>query len=226
MNQIIRKFNPMILENKRIHGHAPIIVILAKQGYGKSTLIKDIVSHLHIPTSNVISTTETGFDMIKKIFEEQTKKAAIFVHKHPDKIFSDCPEQGILIIMDDFPFDEKMMKDPIIKQLFFNGRHFNITIVLSFQYLIAIPPEFRMNIDYLFVGRDTNKDYVFKLYKIFFEIFENVDDFEKLFNLATNNYGYLVFDKTTKSDILSDNIFWYRVQIKPHIPKNWILDES
>jgi hypothetical protein len=227
----IRKFNPMILEHKRTHGHAPIMVFVAKRGCGKSTLIEDIVSFLSVPTAIVMSATEfsNGFyskhihplyiydefrpDKIQKIFEEQTKKADAFVLKYPDKKFTDCPEQGILIIMDDLAFDAKMMKDPVMKQLFFNGRHFNITLVMSFQYLVAIPPAFRMNIDYLFVGRDISKEYIDKLYKLFFGIFDTVRDFKTVFRVATKDYGYLVLDKTTNSDLLSDNVFWYRGQV-------------
>jgi len=224
----IRRFNPTILEYKRLHGHAPVMAVIGKRGSGKSTLIEEIIYYLKVPTAIVMSGTEISnsfyskhihplfiydeyrADKIQAIISAQTKKATEMQHRYPDKKFTDFPEHGILIIMDDLAYDNKMMKDPGMKQLFFNGRHLNITLIMSFQYLVAIPPAFRTNIDFLFVGRDITKEYMEKLYKLFFGIFEKFAEFRMVFIKATTDYGYLVLNKTTLSDSLSDNVFWYR----------------
>ncbi len=223
----IKKFDPAILEYKRLHGQSPVIAIVGKRCCGKSTLINNLVQKMtpmrtvimseteissgfyskHIPLAHIYEEYDPG--KIQDIINEQTKKANEIKITYPDKKFTDFPEYSILIIMDDLVYDNKMMKDPGMKQLFFNGRHLNITLIIAFQYIIAIPPLFRTNIDFLFSGYD-NEEYENKLYTIFFGFFEKFAEFRMVFKAATVNYGYLVLDKTTLNDSPTNNVFWYR----------------
>ena len=123
------------------------------------------------------------------------------------------PEDHVAIIMDDLAFDKKMMKNECIREIFFNGRHYGITIIITFQYMMEIGPEYRGNIDYIFVYKEPRKDATDKLYKYFFSIFDKPVDFKKVLYSCTNDYGCLVLDNISKSYLIEDQVFWYRVDI-------------
>ena len=69
--------------------------------------------------------------------------------------------------MDDLAYNDKMMKNETMKQIFFNGRHFHLTTIISFQYMMALKPDFRTNIDYVFVCRDNKNDNIKRYYDYF-----------------------------------------------------------
>ncbi len=238
------RFNPAILEHNRKNGHSPIMVFVAKRGCGKSTIISDIVSHLGVKAAIVMSGTEeaNGFyskhihpiyiynefksEKLEQIINMQKKKAHnIKMESGGTKKLADYPDLGILIIMDDLAYDSKMMKDPVMKEIFFNGRHYNITLIMSFQYLMNIPPAFRSNIDYVFVGRDVTREHMDKLYKYFFGIYAKAEEFREAFKKYTEDYSYMIIDRTSRSEEIIKSVFWYRAILnKSYIigtPEEW-----
>ncbi len=157
-----------IIENMRLYRHSPIIAIVGKE----DEISKDITECLKVPT---VITSEIG--KIEEIISIQKKKYSELKNKYPDKFFREFPEHGVLIIIN---LSCDKMKDPIIKQLFFNGRFLNITLIASIQG--TIPPPFRENIDFLFIG-DVTEEYFEKLRKQF--------DFSTM----KTNYKYLVLPR-------------------------------
>lgn len=223
----LSKFNPRILEKKRREGHAPIIVFLGKRGSGKSTLVADILYYLQqIPVVVCMSGTEDGNgyyskhihdlcihnkfdkDIVDGIIERQKKKVKELSSKGEDP--SKHPDIGVGVLMDDLAYDKKMMADPAIKEIFFNGRHYHITTMITFQYMMGMPPAFRANVDYIFVCKENKKDNIEKLYKYYFGIFDKLADFRKVLNSCTNDFGCLVLDNTSRSNKIEDQVFWYK----------------
>ena len=240
----LRRFNPFILEHKRINGHAPIMVFIGKRGTGKSTMIADIISHLKVKSAIVMSGTEeaNGFyskhihplhiygeysgDKIQTIIDTQKRKAQILKKQFGDDVkLADYPDLGILIIMDDLAYDGSMMKDPALKEIFFNGRHYGITLVMSFQYMVGIPPAYRSNIDFVFVGREVTREHMDKLHKYFFGIYPKAEEFRAAFTKYTEDFSYMILDKTCISDDITNNVFWYRAQMNKEFrigtPEEW-----
>lgn len=240
----LHKFNPFILEKKRMSGHSPIVVFIGKRGTGKSTLIDDNMFHIrNIPIIIIMSGTEEGngfyskrvhklfiytkFEpaILEKILINQKRKVEELRQQGED--VKNHPEIGIGIIMDDLQADSKMMKNPHLREIFFNGRHFHITLFLSFQYMMGMPPEFRTNVDYIFACKETRNDNIDRLYKYFFSIFEKQKDFKKVLEECTNDYGCLVIDNTSRSSKIEDQVFWYKAtpghnyKIAEHNWKEW-----
>ena len=109
-------------------------------------------------------------------------------------------------------YDKKMIKDPNIRGIFMNGRHWRITFMLTMQYCMDLPPDLRTNIDFVFILRENiiqNQD---KLYKNFFGIFPHVDTFREVMNSCTEGFDCLVLDNTSRSNKISDCIYWYRAK--------------
>jgi hypothetical protein len=223
----LHKFSPIVLEKKRKKGYSPIICFLGSRGSGKSTLVQDIVYYLReIKMGLCQSGTEEGNGFYSKIihplfiynkFEpealndllvHQKKKAKKLTAKGLE--LKHQTEEHVFVILDDLAYDKAMMKEESIREIFFNGRHYGITCIITFQFMMELKPEFRTNIDYVFVCKETKKDNIERLYKYFFGMFDKCADFKKVLNSCTNDYGCLVLDNTSKSERIEDQVFWYK----------------
>ena len=167
MSLQITKFNPKCIEERRINGAGPATcVFIGKRGTGKSTLVADILYHCRkIPMGVAISATEDGnafyssyipdifihseykSEIIQQIITRQKK--AISVNPGKKEIKNDA-----FVLLDDCMYDKKMIKDPNIRGIFMNGRHWRVTFMLTMQYCMDLPPDLRTNIDFVFVLRE------------------------------------------------------------------------
>lgn len=226
----LKKFNPNILEKKIKGGHCPTMVLLGRRHTGKSTICIDLLYNMQfLPCVIVFSATEFANstfgkhvhnifiyntfepDVLRKIMHRQKKKV-----KELTKLGEDPkkhPEISVCIILDDMNYDKRFTKDPIITEILLNGRHFMITLIATFQYLMSVPPLFRTNIDYVFACRETKADNLVKLYKFYFSDFNTLDDFKKTLTECTESYGCMVLDNTNAhSTKLNEKIYWYRAK--------------
>lgn len=223
----IRKFNPEILENRRLSGSPPTIVIVGKRGTGKSTLITDILWHMRLtPMFIVMSGTEEGNGFYKKYFhplcihgdyKKDIVSNLIREQKHNIKA---CMKNGIDpnntpslskgLLLDDCGYDKKIFKQKDIRQIFMNGRHWKLCFIISLQYVVDIPPDLRTNVDFVFCLRENIVDNQQKLYKYFFGNFAKFSHFKETFEKCTSNYECLVLDNTSKSTNIEDCVYYYK----------------
>jgi len=226
----VSKFSPKILEKKRLTGTSPVILFVGSRGTGKSSCIADILSYFSrdMPWF-VMSGTEgsNGFykkyihqsciynefnkELVENILKKQKELAREYTKIGED--FKNHPERGIGILMDDLSFDNKILKHEIIKEIFQNGRHSMINLIISVQYAMDIAPAFRSNADFIFVGAVNKRDNIEKLYKYFFGQFDKLSDFKKTLDTCTENYGQLVLDNTSNSKKIEDCVFWYKAEL-------------
>lgn len=70
----------------------------------------------------------------------------------------DHPPKHLLLI-DDFADNRSVLNSPVLKRLFFNGRHYGINTWVSVQYIKTVPPSIRSNaMNYLVFGGQTNEN--------------------------------------------------------------------
>jgi hypothetical protein len=227
----INKFDPRILEKKRRSGHSPMICFIGNRGVGKTSLVIDILSYMKsIPAMVCMSGTEDGNstygkyihplciynkfekDVVNNLISNQ-KKLAVKVMKETGKELKYVPEKAIGLLIDDLAYDKKMLKEESMREIFMNGRHYNILTMITFQYMMDMPPVFRTNIDYVFVCKENRRDNIERLHKYFFGIFDNIADFRKVLNQCTNDYNCLVLDCTSRSNKIEDCVFWYKSEL-------------
>tara|TARA_E500000178_G_scaffold279695_1_gene279563 strand:- start:9198 stop:10046 length:849 start_codon:yes stop_codon:yes gene_type:complete len=225
MSLQISKFNPKQIEERRVNGAGPATcVFIGKRGTGKSTLVADILYHCRkIPLGVAISATEDGnafySSYIPDIFIHSEYKTDIIqqIVSRQKKAISTTPGKKNLnndafVLLDDCMYDKKMIRDPNIRGIFMNGRHWRITFMLTMQYCMDLPPDLRTNIDFVFILRENiiqNQD---KLYKNFFGIFPHVDTFREVMNSCTEGYDCMVLDNTSRSNKITDCVYWYRAK--------------
>lgn len=215
MNLQIKKFNPNTMRDNSV------VVYIAKRMSGKSTCVKDIMCHKkHLPAGVVMSGTEEGncfyqefvpdlfiynefrVDVIEKVVARQ--RALI---KQGEK------NSPVFIILDDCMYDKKFLREKIMRQIFYNGRHWNVFFMLTMQYCMDLSPDLRSNIDYIFVFRENILQNREKIYKNFFGIFPTFEMFNQVMDACTENYECIVLDNTIKSNKIEDVVFWYKARL-------------
>jgi hypothetical protein len=112
----------------------------------------------------------------------------------------DKDKKKILLILDDICSDVSMHTCKPIKKIFTRGRHLQISIIITAQYLYHISPIQRNNCDFLLVGQ-LNKQGLDILASEFLLGNISKQDFIKLYYNSTNDYKFLLINNnSTKSN--------------------------
>jgi hypothetical protein len=226
MSLQISKFNPKVIEERRVNGSGPATcVFIGKRGTGKSTLVKDILYYCRkIPIGTAISATEDGnqyySSFIPDLFIHSEYKPEVIqsvINRQKKTIMSskkeDCKNKNdAFVLLDDCMYDKRMIRDPNIRGIFMNGRHWRLMFILTMQYCMDLPPDLRANIDFVFVLRENIVQNQDKLYKNFFGIFPDASTFRDVMNSCTEGYDCMVLDNTSRSNKIEDCIFWYKAK--------------
>ena len=199
---------------------------IGKRNTGKSFLIRDLLfHHKDLPLGTVLSGTEAanGFycNMVPELFihhdyspevlHNVVRRQAIMKYKLDEKPGSLDPRA--FLIMDDLMHDSrKWIKDTNVKMLFFNGRHWDLLFLLSMQSPLAIPPELRANIDFVFLMREPNYSNRKRLYEHYAGMFPSFESFCSAMNSCTQDYGCLVIDNTCRTNNIEHMCFWYKAK--------------
>jgi len=150
----------------------------------------------------------------KEIINYNQKKLRYYkVHKKqklPDRY-------GKLFIFDDVTGTKAFRRAEFMEDLFANGRHYAIAIIIATQHVNHLPPSVRMNADYIFIFH-LNKKQLENIHKELIEEPYDVGAFIQMVHMVTgkkkeNNescHFSLVFQNVTKADSLSEqfSIFW------------------
>lgn len=217
----ISKWDPGCLEP------TSTIFLIGRRGTGKSTLLRDIAYHLHstnkIDVGIGMSPTEAASESLGKflpnslIYSGYSEKKLQQIMEIQRVTWEKGTGYNVLLCLDDCCYDKAILKTKTFRELMMNGRHRKITLILTTQYCLDLPPPVRSNIDVVFMARDNLISNKKRLYEQFAGFFACQADFNKTFAALTTNYELMVIDnKTTQSNDLSDCVKWYKAN--PDIP--------
>lgn len=197
----INDFNLSDIDDRRLSGSSPVVMIIGGRGKGKSQTAKAIMRVLQkIPSGCVFSGTETSnpfyAGMVPALFtyttfEKKVIQNIIGWQKKGNK-------SDVFVLLDDLMYDPSFLRQPLMRGIFLNGRHYHITLVITTQYAIDVPAALRGNVDYVFLLRENNIQTISKLHKNFGGIFPNVNVFQKALKACTQNFGSLVLDNVNE----------------------------
>jgi hypothetical protein len=121
------------------------------------------------------------------------------------------------LIMDDcMSAKNEWMKDPNVLSIMNEGRHFQLTYILTMQYCLGIQPELRSQCDFIFMLGEDGASSRRKLYDHWAGVFPKFDIFEQVFNQVTDNYGCMVINNRIRSIDLRKKVFWFRAKKTPN----------
>ena len=184
--------------------------LLAKRNSGKSVLLKHLVEAERHKFSKIYVICPT--EKINRFYSDIVCEECIFDsydEKWVDKLISKMTEinankptkerKNILLILDDCVSDTNFHQSPTIKKLFLRGRHINISLLITTQYIHLISPSMRTNLDYLFCGQ-MNKQSIDLLTTEFLSGDIEKSEFIKMYNRCTKDYNFLVINNNSVKD--------------------------
>lgn len=228
---VFKKFDP----EKEMYGN-PSICMVAKRGSGKSWIIRDLLHHLSdVPAGIIICPTERmnrfygeffPESFIFNDFQESTiEKLMARQVKMIDKA-EEKQKRGkhldarAVCVMDDCLADGKKWKNakPIL-DMFYNGRHYHITYILTVQYSVSIGPNLRCNFDLVFLLKEDFISNRRRLHEHFVGMIGDFNAFCNIFDKMTSDFKCMVINLRSSSSNPLDKIAWYKArhpnEIKP-----------
>lgn len=238
MNFQLRKFDINMLKDRcDIDSRkSPMIVIIGKKDTGKSFLVRDILFNTQscFPVGTVISATEVANEFFQHMVPSKfihdkyrpeivqnviKRQATIKDKRNKDKAArggSSSIDPRAFLILDDCLYDAKAwMNEDSTKFVFMNGRHIDLSTMITMQYPLGIGPNLRTNVDFIFILRENitrNRRIIYENYAGMFPTFEM---FCQFMDQCTENFECLVICNNVSSNRLEDQVFWYKASDHP-----------
>lgn len=200
-----------------------VVIMYGKRNSGKSTLVAEwLYQKKHIPVGIVMSATEEASGFFKKqcgipdsfIYHEFNAEVLQRVIDKQKALYQAGKKRNCFIVLDDIMYDAKaVFNEKCMRDLFLNSRHYGIFLLFTTQTL-ELPVYARGNADYVCVLREPTQFGREKLYKTMFSICPTYKYFCTLLSACTENFECLVLNNTTRSNDLTDNIFWFKAKVR------------
>ena len=228
MSLELKKFDMKNISFKPNENKGPVVVLIGRRDTGKSFLVRDLLYyHQEIPIGTVISGTEEGNGfygkLVPKLFIHNEYNTAIIenilkrqrtvlkqIKKEMETYKRSTIDPRAFVILDDCLYDATWTRDKMMRLLFMNGRHWKIMLIITMQYPLGVPPTLRTNIDYVFILREPYIANRKRIYENYAGMFPTFEAFTQVMDQCTENYECLVINNNSKSNKLTDQVFWYK----------------
>lgn len=213
------KLNEFNLDNMCPNPH---ILIIGKRGSGKSQLIGNILTKLGLAgNTTIISPTERmnveyskrflnaqihftiTEDVVKNVLQKQT------VMMDKQKKYENINPSGIFVMDDCLAQKGNWREMQSIKEIMMNSRHYALTNITAMQSPIDLPPEMRLNFDYIFLFKEDSAINRKKIWMNYASMFPSIDEFEKVFSKATEGFGTMVINNRSQSHDINKQVYQF-----------------
>lgn len=192
------------------------ILIIGKRSSGKTLLACDIAYNLNIKKKfdNAIVLT---CDNNKNVYLKQLGITAHYNSKESisnffniiKEHFKTCDSSlkkntiipSLLVIIDDINNENF---NSVFEEVIYNGRHYNITTILTKQFSSGLSPELRCNFDYVFLFKDDVISNIKRLYEHYAGMFPTFKSFNDV--ILSMGSNALVISNSKKSNYTFDDI--------------------
>jgi hypothetical protein len=209
----IRKFDPADVKKHRI------ILAVGRRGSGKSSLLMDLLYNLRerYDYCTAMCPTMESAGLLRRCMPESSvynrfsqSKLELLVQTARE-LAAAGKEKSFLLVLDDVLYDKSICRSQAFRFLFLNGRHIKVTLFITAQYVVDMPPDLRSNVDYVFSMKETMIGNRIKLYKNFFGgVVGSFEDFCVLMDRTTQNYECICLDNTSSTSSIHECVFWYK----------------
>ena len=187
-------------------------VFVSMRNSGKSKSVRNLVVELlnKIPHHNIILFSTTAYRELNDDYKflQNSKYAKIYpgskeeIDLHIGKILEHCKDMkkkhksySLMVIFDDIDVTKKNDK---VAELFTQGRHYNISVIVSSQNAAYfLDPTKRSNIDYL-AFRKVENTYKRTLWNMC-NTKMKFEQFKDFINDNTTDYKFILYDNTSQS---------------------------
>ena len=154
-------------------------------------------------------------DMFKESQISKFKMQNIMLKKNNDQ------DNRAIVVMDDCISSSSFFKDLNYKTMMLNGRCFNLSSILTVQFPFGIPPEIRINMDYIFIFGYDDKQTRKRIYDQYAGFFPTFTIFNEIFQEITSSpYRCMVINNTDTSSNIENKYFWFEADDVPYFKMN------
>jgi len=117
------------------------------------------------------------------------------------------------LILDDCLYDATWIKEESTRYVFMNGRHVDLSTMITMQYPLGITPNLRTNVDFVFILRENILGNRRRIYENYAGMFPTFEMFCQFMDQCTEDFtSALVICNSSSSNKLEDQVFWYKAQ--------------
>lgn len=205
----------------------PSICMVAKRGAGKSWVCRDLLYHFRdIPGGIIIAPTDRMDCFYGKFFPDlyihyaysseildslMYRQREMIKKEKTKKLEGKKVDPRSFLLMDDCLSSKgNWIKEQQISTMFFDGRHYKIMFILTMQFPLGIPPEFRSNFDYIFLLAEDFTSNKKRLFDHYAGMFPNFHAFADVFEQVTDDFGCMVLANRGPRGSFSEKVYWYK----------------
>lgn len=197
------------LDVKKIAKNSTVCII-GKKSDDKTKLIIDILEdkdEKFISNTLIIASNRVSLNTYKIRFPK-----ARIISEYSSSLVSDYlqRDEGAVVLDDCLLNNARQMRDSSLKKLFFNSRHHKKLFIISLQFHVGLAPEYRNQLDYVFLMPEENENIKKKFYEYYGTIFPSFDIFSKVFEYLTKTFGCIGIKQSVDQCNVFDRIFYYR----------------
>lgn len=171
------------------------ILIIGKGKSGKTTLVNNLISQIETSSSNTKVFTEN--------FDDQVLQELMATYVNNVRAGN---QQKLTIVFDNI---NNITDRNIAKLTLMNSRRLGITCIITANQII-VKEELKPLIDYVFIFGESDTKKLEEIYENYLYMVP-YNLYEPIFTSCTTNYSAVVVDNTVKTNIIQDQVFWYRV---------------
>lgn len=187
----------------------PTILIVGSRGCGKTTLCNSILNKLNADKKVVVH-HNTDFELNKYVpmsgeFEhvvfdnEATNTFETILLDHIQTKMTHSAHRTVVCV-DSSWYKERIFRDPSFKEMLFNGRHRDISVIVTATSACEVPCDIAVAFKYVFAFRTTSENETSYLFLRLFNSLKSIEHFEKLMAEHTKNRATLVNIRCTGTD--------------------------
>lgn len=188
-----------------------ICICVGRRRCGKTVLAKDILKKAKsIVNCTVINPTEES----KNDYLAVVQNSSIYT-KYDPKITEghmvNNSNTESCLVLDDCFFDDSWSRDESLISIF---THKIGLCIITMPYAYGMPDKMKKCVDYVFLLREPYTPNRRNLYDKYGSTFPSFEVFCQIMDQYTENYGCIVIDTMSQSNILEDRVFSYRQVLK------------
>lgn len=182
------------------------ILLVGKRHSGKSVLLKNMLSYYSKTFSKIYACSGTeevnefylksglvSPDCIYESYSEEFGMKLIDGLKKANKGVDIDKQKKCLLILDDCIADTNFHQSKTLKNMFANGRHYSLSLIVTTQHLHSVSPLQRSNTDFSFIGQQTNES-IEVLCKTYFSGKITKAQFLQLYDENTLDYNFFAIN--------------------------------
>jgi Poxvirus A32 protein len=219
------KFEVFRLDPGMIRGTHGLYMFIGQTNSGKTTALVDVLRTKQWDFKRVL--VFAGTDESRVLFQKHVPSS--FIHPaYDDNILrvamltqeAAVAEHGrarappLLVVLDDVAYDKQVYSSSrVFRFMLKNGRHLNITCMITMQYYTDLASEHRSQAAFVFLQRQPNRSLLKDVFHSCNTVFPNIQTFQRIHDICTAEYGTLVLcNAPSKGDMseFSSMVFHYK----------------